>query len=222
MFQDIKRNKMKSGFIVGIFVIVVTLIVYFVCLAFDLSGPAAISIALLFSIVVSWASYYNSDKVILAVSKARPATEEEDKKIINILDGLMISSGLKYRPRLYVVDDAQPNAFATGRNPKNSIICVTSGLLEKLDYYELEGVIAHEMGHIRNYDIRLAAIVTVMVGFIVMLSHIYVRTFMFGGGRSRSSEGKGGRKCHFYGSRINPFDTGSNTWEVDADGSIKA
>jgi len=190
MFQDIQRNKMKSYLIVGIFLIVVMLIVYFICYSSGLSPTAAVSIALLMSIILSWASYYNSDKIVLAVSKARPATEEEDKKMINILDGLMISSGLKNRPRLYIVEDAQPNAFATGRNPQNSIICVTTGLLEKMDYYELEGVIAHEMGHIKNYDIRLAAVVTVMVGFIVIIANIYTRTFMFG--RGRDSESRGG------------------------------
>lgn len=179
MLEDVRKNKFKSGLIVFGFVLIVTLILYYICMAFDLSAPMAITISLAFSILTSWASYYNSDKIILAVTKARPATEVEDKKIINILEGLMISSGLSYKPRLYVVEDAQPNAFATGRNPKNAIICVTSGLLGKLDYYELEGVIAHEMAHIKNYDILLSAVVTVMVGFIVMLSDMFTRTFVY-------------------------------------------
>lgn len=191
MFEDIKKNKRKSIFIVFGFVLIITLILYYICMAFDLSAPIAIIIALTFSIIASWASYYNSDKIILSISKARPATEEEDKKIINILDGLMISSGLSHRPRLYVVDDPQPNAFATGRNPEHSIICVTTGLLEKLEYYELEGVIAHEMAHIKNYDILLSAVVTVMVGFIVMLSDIFTRALFFRGGRDRDSDNKG-------------------------------
>ena len=103
----------------------------------------------------------------------------------------MISSGLSYKPRLYVVEDPQPNAFATGRNPEHAIICVTTGLLEKLEYYELEGVIAHEMAHIKNYDILLSAVVTVMVGFIVMLSDIFTRTFFYRGGRDRDNDSKG-------------------------------
>lgn len=188
MIQDIQTNKRKSFFIVSGFVLIITLILYYICMAFDLEAPVAIFIALLFSIIAAWASYYNSDKIILSVTKARPATEEEDKKIINILDGLMISSGLAYRPRLYVVEDAQPNAFATGRNPEHAIICVTTGLLDKLEYYELEGVIAHEMAHIKNYDILLSAVVTVMVGFIVMLSDIFTRTFFYGSRRSRKSK----------------------------------
>lgn len=189
MFEDIKRNKMKSGFIIGSFILVITLIIYFLAMAFDIDGPVAIIIAMTFSIISSWASYYNSDKIILSVTKARPATEEEDTKIVHILDALMLSADLPIRPRLYVVDDPQPNAFATGRNPEHAIICVTTGLLEKLEYYELEGVIAHEMSHIRNYDIMLSAIITVMVGFLVMISDLFSRSFLWG--RNNDDDSKG-------------------------------
>lgn len=174
MYEDIKTNKIKSGIVVFGFILMVTLIIYFICMAFDL-GVFSIIFALIFSCVSAYASYYNSDKIILSMSKARPATHEEDQKLVNILDTLMISSGLESKPRLYVVEDSQPNAFATGRNPENSVICVTTGLLEKLNYYELEGVIAHEMSHIKNYDIRLSAVVTVMLGLIVMLSDMFSR-----------------------------------------------
>ncbi len=191
MFEDVRKNKIKSGFIISGFILIITLIVYYISMAFDIEAPVALTIALLFSIVSSWASYYNSDKIILAVSHARPATEEEDKKILNILDGLMISSGLSHKPKLYVVEDAQPNAFATGRNPEHAIICVTTGLLEKLDYYELEGVIAHEMAHIKNYDILLSAVVTVMVGFIVMLSDLFTRGFFYRSGKSKDDDNDG-------------------------------
>lgn len=187
MFDDIKKNKRKTFFIISGFIIMITLIVYYLCMAFDFSGPTAIAIALIFSILSSFVSYYNSDRIILSVTKARPATEEEDRKLVHIFEAIMISSGLPCQPKLYVVDDAQPNAFATGRNPEHAIICVTTGLLEKLDYYELEGVIAHEMGHIRNYDILLSAVVTVMVGFIVMLSDMFSR-FSFRHSRRRSSD----------------------------------
>ena len=190
MFEDIKRNKMKSGFIIGSFILVITLIIYFLAMAFDIDAPIAIIIAMTFSILSSWASYYNSDKIILSVTKARPATLEEDQKIVHILDALMISADLPARPRLYVVDDPQPNAFATGRNPEHAIICVTTGLLEKLEYYELEGVIAHEMSHIRNYDIMLSAIITVMVGFLVMISDLFSRSFLWGRS-SKDDDNKG-------------------------------
>lgn len=178
MFEDIRKNKMKTGFIVFAFLIVLTLIVYYICIAFDL-GSTSIVIALVFSLVSTFATYYNCDKIVLASCKARPATKEEDQKLVNILDALVISSGLSTKPKLYVVEDSQPNAFATGRNPENSVICVTTGLLDKLEYYELEGVVAHELGHIKNYDIRLSAVISVMVGLIVMLSDWLSRSFFW-------------------------------------------
>ncbi len=180
MFEITNKNKIESGVIIGIFILVITLIIYYICNALDL-GSISIVIALIFSIASAWGSYYYSDKIVLVSCKARPATKEEDQKLVNILDALMVTSGLPCKPRLYVVEDAQPNAFATGRNPQNAVICVTTGLLEKLDYYELEGVIAHEMSHIKNYDIRLSCVVSVMVGFIVMLSDMVSRMIFWGG-----------------------------------------
>ncbi len=180
MFQNIRKNKIESGIIVTIFIIVITLIVYYICHALEL-GTFSIVIALIFSITSAWGSYYYSDKIVLSINKARPATKEEDLKLVNILDALMVTSGLPVKPRLYVVEDPQPNAFATGRNPENAVICVTTGLLEKLEYYELEGVLAHELSHIKNYDIRLSCIVSVMVGFIVMISDLFSRILFWGG-----------------------------------------
>lgn len=174
MYDDIKKNKMKTGVVVFIFLTMITLILYYICYACDM-GPYSIVIALIFSIISTVVTYYNCDKVVLASVKARPATKEEDLQLTNILEGLMLTSGLTSKPRLYVVDSNQPNAFATGRNPENSVICVTKGLLNKLDYYELEGVVAHELAHIKNYDIRLSAVVSVMVGFVVMLSDMFTR-----------------------------------------------
>ena len=190
MFRDVRKNKIESGIIISIFIIVITLIVYYICNALEL-GSASIIIALIFSIASAWGSYYYSDKIVLSINKARPATKEEDLKLVNILDALMVSADLPCKPRLYVVDDSQPNAFATGRNPENAVICVTTGLLEKLDYYELEGVIAHEISHIKNYDIRLSCVVSVMVGFIVMLSDMFSRVLFWGGAKDRDSDSKG-------------------------------
>lgn len=189
MYSDIKKNKAKTAVIVGIFILVITLIVYYVCMAFDL-GIVSIVIALLVSIISAWSSYYYSDRIILSLNRARPATHEENRQLVNILDGLMVSSGFQAKPRLYVVEDRQPNAFATGRNPENAVICVTTGLLEKLDYYELEGVVAHELSHIKNYDIRLSAIVTVMVGLVVMLSD-WVSRMLFWGRSSKDNDNNG-------------------------------
>lgn len=189
MFQDIEKNKRKSWFIVFAFVLVITLIIYYICMALDL-GPVSIVIALIFSITSAWSSYYYSDKIVLSLNKARPATKEENLYLVNILDALVVAAGLPNKPALYVVDDPQPNAFATGRDPEHSVICVTTGLLEKLDYYELEGVIGHELAHIKNYDIRLSAIVTVMVGFVVMISDMFSRALFWGGTRDRDDDSK--------------------------------
>lgn len=174
MYDDIKKNKMKTVGIVFAFLTMITLIIYYICNAFGYS-EYSIVIALIFSVISTVATYYNCDKVVLASVRARPATREEDLQLTNILDGLMITSGLTNKPRLYVVDSMQPNAFATGRNPENAVICVTKGLIEKLNYYELEGVVAHELAHIKNYDIMVSAVVSVMAGFVVMLSDMFLR-----------------------------------------------
>lgn len=191
MYEDIKKNKRKTGVIVFSFLLMITLILYYICYMFDISSYVAITIALTFSIVSTIATYYNCDKIVLASVKAREATREEDLQLTNILDALMVASGLEHKPRLYVMESSQPNAFATGRNPENAIICVTTGLLEKLDYYELEGVVAHELSHIKNYDILLSAVISVMVGFVIMLSDIFMRTMFHSSKRDRDEDNKG-------------------------------
>ena len=191
MFEDIQKNKMKSWFIVLLFLVFISFIVYYICLALDL-GTMSIVIALIFSVLSTWGSYYYSDKIVLRLNKARPATEKENLRLVNILEALVVSSGLNTMPKLYIVEDSQPNAFATGRNPENAVICVTTGLLDKLEYYELEGVIAHELAHIKNYDIRLSAVVSVMVGFVVMLSDLFTRIAFWGGTRDRDDDNNSG------------------------------
>lgn len=190
MFEDIKRNKMKTGLIVSIFIVVISLIIYYICTYFDF-GPFSIVYALAFSCISAWLSYYNSDKIILSMNHARPATHEEDQKLVNILDSLVVAAGLEDKPKLYVVESDQENAFATGRNPQHAVICVTTGLLERLDYYELEGVLAHELAHIKNYDIRLSAVVTVMVGLVVMLADICSRAIFWGVGEKDDDDRNG-------------------------------
>lgn len=190
MYEDIRNNKIKTGIIVFIFLTMITLIIYFLCYALDFS-EYALFIALTFSIISTIATYYNCDKVVLASVQARPATKEEDLQLTNILEGLMVASGLTIQPKLYVIDSMQPNAFATGRDPEHSIICVTKGLLQKLDYYELEGVIAHELSHIKNYDIRLSAVISVMVGFVVMLSDIFTRRVFYSSRRNNNDRNDG-------------------------------
>ena len=198
MFEDIKRNKMKSWFIILLFLAFIAIIVYYICMALDL-GKTSIVIAMIFAIISTWGSYFYSDRIVLSLNKARPATKEENQKLVNILDSLVVSSGLPATPKLYIVEDSQPNAFATGRNPEHAVICVTTGLLDKLEYYELEGVLAHEMSHIKNYDILLSAVVSVMVGFVVILSDWFTRITFWGGPRKRDDDDNGNPILMFIG-----------------------
>lgn len=198
MFEDIKRNKMKSWFIILLFLAFIAVIVYYICMALDL-GKTSIVIAMIFAIISTWGSYFYSDRIVLSLNKARPATKEENQKLVNILDSLVVSSVLPATPKLYIVEDSQPNAFATGRNPEHAVICVTTGLLDKLEYYELEGVLAHEMSHIKNYDILLSAVVSVMVGFVVILSDWFTRITFWGGPRKRDDDDNGNPILMFIG-----------------------
>jgi heat shock protein HtpX len=154
-------------------------------------GVAGVVIALVIALGMSAVSYWKSDAVALRMSRARPADPDEYARLHNIVEGLCIAAGLP-KPRVYIVDDAAPNAFATGRDPKHAAIAVTTGLLEKMNRIELEGVIAHELSHIKNYDILVSTIAVTLVGFIALASDIGIRTLWWGGGRSRDDDRGGG------------------------------
>lgn len=190
MYDDIRKNKIKTALIVSLFLAMIFVIVYTICYIRGVDTYYAVFITMIFSLLSTALTYFNCDKIVLASVGAKEASREEYQQYNNIVDGLMVASGLEYRPRLYVMDSMQPNAFASGRNPKNAVICVTRGLLEKLDYYELEGVIAHEMSHIKNYDIMLSAVVSVMVGFVVMFADMSMR-MLFRGRRSGNRDRDG-------------------------------
>ena len=191
MYEQITRNKWKSFF----------LILFFLCLIFAISwafgevtgwGTEGLVIAGIIAVAMTFGSYYASDKIVLAISRARPVKKEDYPYLYNVVEGLAIAAGLP-KPRCYVIDDTAPNAFASGRNPENSVIVVTTGLLQKLDRAELEGVIAHEMSHIKNYDVLVQTLAVVMVGVVALLSDWTLRTFFWGGGRRRSrSRSEGG------------------------------
>ena len=187
ILKAVRDNKIHTYFIILGFFLIISLIIYFICYYLNL-GVFSIVIALGVSIATSIASYYNCDKMVLAINGARPATEEQDKLLSSVLDGLCIASGLP-RPKLYVINDPSPNAFATGRNPEHAVICVTTGLLKIMDKYELEGVLAHELSHIKNYDILLSTIISVFVGFVVIVSDFTLR-FGFFGRRSNDNENR--------------------------------
>jgi heat shock protein HtpX len=190
MYEQITSNKRKSFF----------LILFFLCLIFVLAwlfgqvtelGSYALIPATIIAVLMTIGSYYGSDKIVLAVSRARPVSREEYPYLYNVVEGLAIAAGLP-KPRCYIINDSAPNAFASGRNPENSVIVVTTGLLDKLNRAELEGVIAHEMSHIKNYDILVQTLAVVMVGIVVLLSDWILRSFFWGGGRRKSSDKQGG------------------------------
>ena len=188
MFQSIAKNKVITFTIVAMVGLFLAVIVYFVANYFG-GGVYAVPFAVGLAIISTWTSYFFSDKIILTISGARPADRDTDKKVREAMEGLCIASGLPM-PKVYIIEDNTANAFATGRNPQNAVVAVTTGLLQKLDYYELEGVLAHELAHIGNRDILLSAIVTVMIGIAVILSDFFKRIFFFGG-RTRSTKSGG-------------------------------
>ncbi|HMK12152.1 MAG TPA: M48 family metallopeptidase [Acidimicrobiales bacterium] len=145
-------------------------------------GVVGVVIALLITAALTVGSYWKSDAVALAVSRAKPADPQVYKRLYNLVEGLTIAAGLPM-PRIYIVEDHAPNAFATGRNPKHAAIAVTTGLLEKMNRVELEGVLAHELSHIKNYDILVSTLAVTMVGAIAVISDIAIRMMWFGGGR---------------------------------------
>lgn len=190
MYEQISSNKWKSFF----------LILFFLCLIFVLAwllgeqtglGSQALILAVIIAVAMTFGSYYASDKIVLAISRAKPVEKKDYPYLYNVVEGLAIAGGLP-KPRCYIIDDTAPNAFASGRNPKNSVIVVTKGLLQKLNRAELEGVIAHEMAHIKNYDVLVQTLTVVMVGVVVLLSDWILRSFIWGGRRRRtSSKGRG-------------------------------
>ena len=183
MYELIASNKRRSILLVGAFVLVVSLVGAAFGIVFGYGWQGTV-IALVVSGALAFASYWKADAVALAVSRAHPADPAEYRRLYNLVEGLTIASGLPM-PRIYIVDDPAPNAFATGRNPRHAAIAVTSGLLEKMNRVELEGVLAHELSHIKNYDILVSTIAVTLVGAVVLLSDIALRTMFWNGGRVR-------------------------------------
>jgi heat shock protein HtpX len=146
--------------------------------------------AVIFSILMSLGSYWWSDKIVLAMSNAKEVTHEDGREIYHLVENLCITAGLPV-PKIYLIEDSAPNAFATGRDPEHGVICLTTGIVSKLEKIELEGVIAHELSHIGNRDILLSTVVVVLVGFIALMAD-WFRNWTFWGGRRRSNDSEGG------------------------------
>ncbi|HQK92663.1 MAG TPA: M48 family metallopeptidase [Armatimonadota bacterium] len=195
MYEAIRRNKWRSFFLVfflTLFLLVVGYVFGHAIGKGEAGGIGGLGIAGILAIVMALVSYYGSDRIVLAISSAREVTREEQPRLYYAVESLSLAAGIP-PPRAFIIEDSAPNAFATGRDPEHGVICVTTGLLDKLDKLELEGVIAHELAHIRNRDVMFMSMVVVMVGVIALLSDLAMRYFFWGGGRRRGRGDSGGQ-----------------------------
>lgn len=188
-YDFIAANKRKTVLLLLVFFALVMFIGWVADRAFA-SGGAFIVVAAAYSMVTALASYYTGDRVALMLSGAQEVTEEENPYVVRMVDNLCISQGMP-RPRVHIIRDAAINAFATGRDPEHASIAVTTGAIEKLENEELEGVLAHELSHVKNYDIRVMTLVIVLVGTITILGDLVFRSWFWGGSRRRNEQGGG-------------------------------
>ena len=186
LYSHAESNIRKTWlYLAGLFVLIMA--VAWVA-SFMLGNPFILYIAVVLSLVMNMGAYWFSDKVALAMMKAKPLERAQDIELYRIIENLSITAGLPM-PRVFIIETAAMNAFATGRDAKHAVVAVTRGLREKLDRAELEGVLAHELSHVGNKDILLSTIVVVLVGLVALLSDFFFRTMWFGGMRSRNNEG---------------------------------
>ncbi|NCN87444.1 MAG: M48 family metallopeptidase [Candidatus Pacebacteria bacterium] len=190
-YQTIQENKTKSLVIISLFITFIVSATYIMARGLGY-GLDIVGIALIISGLTSFFSYYYSDKIILGISGAREAKRTEFFDFYTVTENLCIASGLP-QPKLYVIDDTAMNAFATGRDPQHAVVCATTGLLQRLNRSEIEAVVAHELSHVKNYDIRLMSIVTILVGFVALLSDWMLRMTFFGGRGKRDSNNNSGQ-----------------------------
>lgn len=190
MYEQIAKNKRRSILLVLLVLALAVGLGYLVGLLFAF-GIAGAIIAFAIALVMAWSSYFYGDRIVLRVSGARPAPREEFPQYHNVVEGLAIAAGIP-KPKLYIVPEEAPNAFATGRSPEHASVGVTQGLLETLNRVELEGVIAHELAHVRNRDILFGTLVATLVGVVVLLAEFARRSFFWGGMRGGRRSGRGG------------------------------
>jgi heat shock protein HtpX len=201
LYEQIGQNKRRTIVLMAVFILFVALVVG----AFNLvvgGGVIGFILAVGFAGTMGFIGYWKSDQVALKMSRAVPADPREYARLHNLVEGLCIAGGLP-KPRIYVIDDHAPNAFATGRNPEHAAIAVTTGLLEKMNRVELEGVLAHELSHIKNYDILVSTLAVTMVGAVALLADFAIRFMWWGGGRSyddnRDNNGGAGNVLAIFG-----------------------
>lgn len=179
------ENIRRTWFFLGIFFLLVIAVGWVFSYVYD--SPGILFFAVIFAILLNIFSYWFSDRIVLGMHRAKPVTREEYFDLWNMTENLSITAGLPM-PRLFIIEDPSPNAFATGRDKNHAVVCVTTGLMQILDKNELEGVIAHELAHVGNKDMLLSTVVVVMAGFIALLSDFFIRSQLWGG-RSRNQNG---------------------------------
>lgn len=190
IFNDVRNNKIKSWLLMLAFIVLISLLGSVIGIWLG-SIWFGLVIAVLFSLIYSIAGFFSSDKMILTLSGAKPVTKKEYPYLYHTVEAVAISAGIP-APKCYVIEDSALNAFATGRDPNNAAITVTTGLLKVMSRQELEGVIAHEMSHIKNYDIRFMMLTVALVGIVTLLSDFLLRSFLWGGKSKNRREGSGG------------------------------
>ena len=188
IYKHQSANIAKTWFLMAIFFVVIIAFGWFFGIAYN--NPGILYFVVFFSIAMNIGAYWFSDKLVLKMYRAVPVARDEHRELWNIVENLSITAGLPM-PKLYIIPDTSPNAFATGRNKEHAVVAVTSGLLQILDRNELEGVVAHELAHIGNRDMLLSTVVVVLVGFVSILSDMFLRIKMFGGGNRDRDNGGG-------------------------------
>lgn len=188
LYSQAESNTRKTWLLMTGFLVLVIGIGWFA--SYMLDSQAILYAAVIFSVLTSIGSYWFSDKIVLATSNAKLIEKKDSPELYRLVENLCITAGLPL-PKIYIINEAQPNAFATGRDEKHAVVAVTKGLLGKLERVELEGVIAHELSHIKNKDMLLQTMVVVLVGIVSMLSDFFIRISLFGGNRNDSKEGGG-------------------------------
>jgi heat shock protein HtpX len=185
LYTQVDKNVRRTWFLITIFLVFIIGLGYL--FSYNLNSPVILWFAVIFSVSMSFISYWHSDRIALAVNRAREVKHDENPELFHIVENLCITAGLPL-PKIYIMEEAAPNAFATGRDKNHASIAVTRGLLQKMNRTELEGVIAHELSHIGNRDILVSTVVVVLVGLVALLSNWFLRFSFWGGGRRNRNE----------------------------------
>jgi len=186
LYSQAESNIRKTWLFITLFLVFIIALGWL--FSYLLENSLILIVAIIFSIVSSFLSYWHSDKIVLRITRAQPIKKQDNPELYRLVENICITAGLPL-PKICVLPELQPNAFATGRDEKHAVIAVTKGLLEKLERVELEGVIAHELSHIKNRDILLGTVIVILVGIVALLSNLFLRITFWGGMRRRDSKG---------------------------------